>query len=472
MNEALKISDIENDSIELNVGNSNNVRNLTNLDADQIRTKIKAARLEKLMARQLESELSIELDTQIESAIQEIDFTIEDQPTLEEITPSIEEVADIVEPKLEEPIRFEMPASKARGYSAGSSKRMRNIQTTRHSCDEMVSRIRSGSEILAGLNEQTTNLVGQLQFMEQEFARFEDAEAKATKLATTHKRVTEEYEESLNLIEKQNRQLDVLETQRKSSNSNYENTKAELEKLQRQHQNGKNLLAESQMVNSELEQDNRSFKGKLDSVETANSELTKDLQATSTTLKQKDMEAARAVAELLSVKERLSNSESGLNSSNQELEALSKQFTDKEIENQNLQSELNGTTEKLHTSEASLGRTIRDLQNLTEEAHAKDMTSAKLTSDYSTLIKSNSKVINELDNLQNKYDELNKNSLAQQSQQYARIHELESMLRDTKRKLELKSKETNELNVELEATNNLLVLHEEMVAALSPEDRR
>lgn len=452
MNKALKISDLETNSLEFS--DNANVNNLTNLDADAIRAKIKAARLEKLMARQLENELSIELDTEIETSEVEVD-ALEDIPTASQET-----------------VELEIPASKARGYSAGSSKRMRNIQSTRHSCDEMVSRIRSGSDILNGLNEQTTNLVKQLHFMEQEFSRFEEAEAKATQLAAEHKRVTGEYEESLNLIEKQNRQLNVMEAQRANSNSNYENTKAELEKLQREHQRETELFAESQMVNSELEQDNRSLKSKLESTESILADTTEELQSTNNALKQKDMEAARAQAELTSSKERLANAEISLDTTSQELEALSKKFTDKEIEAQGLQSQLSTALEKLTTSDASLVHATRELENLTAEAHDKDMMCAKLTSDYSSLIKSNSKVMADLDNVQSKYDELNKSALEQQSQQYARIHELESVLRDTKRQLELKTKANAELSVELEATNNLLVLHEEMVAALSPEERR
>lgn len=460
MNKALKIADFDDKSVEVKSNDQDNLSRLTNLDADEIRAKIKAARLEKLMARQLESELSIELDTQID--IGEFELT------------SIETVAPVIEPvaKVEETVDLEVPASKARGYSAGSSKRMRNIQASRHSCDEMVSRIRSGSDILSGLNEQTTNLVKQLQFMEQEFARFEEAEIKATKLALDHKRVTGEYEESLNLIEKQNRQLDVLESQRSNSNANYEQTKAELERLQREHQRETELFAESQMVNSELEQDNRSLKSKLEANQTALDEATSDLQATSSALKQKDMEAARAHAELTSAKERLANAEISLETTSQELDLLAKKFTDKEIECQSIQTQLATATEKLHSAETSLMHTTKELESITSEAHEKDMMCAKLTSDYASLIKSNSKVMTDLDNVQNKYDGLNKSALEQQSQQYARIHELESVLRDTKRQLEIKSKSNAELTVELEATNNLLVLHEEMVAALSPNERR
>ncbi len=467
MNKALKLSDIEVNSIELNTHDKGSVSTLTNLDANEIRAKIKAARLEKLMARQLENELSIELDTEIEPAKMETEVAeLETMDTQETVAFDLEKIEE------KQPVELEIPASKARGYSAGSSKRMRNIQASRHSCDEMVSRIRSGSDILSGLNEQTTNLVKQLQFMEQEFSRFEEAEVKASKLASDHKRVTAEYEESLNLIEKQNRQLNVLESQRANSNANYEHTKVELEKLQREFQRESELFAESQMVNSELEQDNRSLKNKLETSQTSLENTTADLQTTNNALKQKDMEAARAQAELTSTKERLANAEISLDTASQELEALSKRFTDKEIESQNLQSQLSSATEKLSTSETSLIHTTRELENLTAEAHDKDMLCAKLTSDYSSLIKSNSKVMNDLDNVQTKYDELNKSALEQQSQQYARIHELESVLRDTKRQLELKTKSNAELTVELEATNNLLVLHEEMVAALSPDEKR
>jgi chromosome segregation ATPase len=457
MNKALKISDVEDSSVALNTTDNAKVSNLTNLDADAIRAKIKAARLEKLMARQLESELSFELDTDIAPSIADVEIE------------ATEEVAPL---KAEAPVELEIPASKARGYSAGSSKRMRNIQSTRHSCDEMVTRIRSGSDILTGLNEQTTNLVKQLQFMEQEFARFEEAESKAARLASDHKRVTGEYEEALNLIEKQNRQLDVLEAQRANSNANYETTKAELEKLQREHQREAELFAESQMVNSELEQDNRSLTSKLSTAEANIAETTSELNATNNALKQKDMEAARAHAELSSARERLMNAETSLDTTSQELEKLSKDFTNKEIELQTTESSLAAASEKLAAAEQNLERTSKELENLTTEAHEKEMLCAKLTSDYSSLIKANTKVMSDLDNIQTKYDELNKSALEQQSQQYGRIHELESVLRDTKRQLELKTKANAELSVELEATNNLLVLHEEMVAALSPDERR
>jgi chromosome segregation ATPase len=457
MNKALKISDIEDSSVALNTTDNAKVSNLTNLDADAIRAKIKAARLEKLMARQLESELSFELDTDIAPSVADVEIE------------ATEEVAPL---KAEAPVELEIPASKARGYSAGSSKRMRNIQSTRHSCDEMVTRIRSGSDILTGLNEQTTNLVKQLQFMEQEFARFEEAESKAARLASDHKRVTGEYEEALNLIEKQNRQLDVLEAQRANSNANYETTKAELEKLQREHQREAELFAESQMVNSELEQDNRSLTSKLSTAEANIAETTSELNATNNALKQKDMEAARAHAELSSARERLMNAETSLDTTSQELEKLSKDFTNKEIELQTTESSLAAASEKLAAAEQNLERTSKELENLTTEAHEKEMLCAKLTSDYSSLIKANTKVMSDLDNIQTKYDELNKSALEQQSQQYGRIHELESVLRDTKRQLELKTKANAELSVELEATNNLLVLHEEMVAALSPDERR
>lgn len=457
MNKALKIADIENSSVALDTTDNTKVNSLKNLDADSIRAKIKAARLEKLMARQLESELSLELDTDIEPSTSKVESTLPEET---------------FEPKIDPPVELEVPASKARGYSAGSSKRMRNIQSTRHSCDEMVTRIRSGSDILSDLNEQTSNLVKQLHFMEQEFARFEEAETKAAKLASDHKRVTNEYEEALNLIEKQSRQLDVLEAQRSNSNANYEKTKVELEKLQREHQREAELFAESQMVNSELEQENRSLESKLSSSEANIAEITSELQITNNSLKQKDMEAARAQAELSSARERLMNAETSLDTTSQELETLSKEHTNKEIELQSAESKLAAASEKLAVAEQNFERTTKELENLTTEAHDKEMMCAKLTSDYSSLIKANTKVMGDLDNIQTKYDELNKSALEQQSQQYSRIHELESVLRDTKRQLEVKTKATAELSVELEATNNLLILHEEMVAALSPEDRR
>jgi len=165
------------------------------------------------------------------------------------------------------------------------------------------------------------------------------------------------------------------------------------------------------------------------------------------------------------------NAETSLNITNQELETLSKDFTSKEIELQSSESNLAAANEKLASAEQNVERMTRELENLTAEAHDKEMLCAKLKSDYASLIKANTKVMSDLDNIQTKYDELNKSALGQQSQQYGRIHELESVLRDTKRQLEVKAKSNAELSVELESTNNLLVLHEEMVAALSPQDR-
>lgn len=461
MNKALKLSELNTDLSDLSSGANQTTEKFSSLDANEIRAKIKAARLEKLMARQLESELSIELD-------EDISVETTPKPSIQAETAASTTIALSTDQQVN---MQELPASKARGYSAGSSKRMRNIQATKHSCDEMVSRIRSSAEVIAELNEQSTNMVKQLHFMEQEFAAFEEAEFKAAKLGTDYKRVTAEYEEALNLIEKQNRQLNVLETQRANSNANYENTKNELEKLQRQYQREVDLFSESQMLNTELEQDNKSLKNKLAASEQSTAELELELQTTSNALKQKDMEAAKAKAELISAKERLGNAEASIESGSRELEQMSRDFTNKEIEYQNLEAKHSGTVDALKAAEDAFSRSTTEIQNLTAELHEKDMTCAKLTSDYATLIKSNSKVMTNLDNVQKKYDELNKHALEQQSQQYARIHELESVLRDTKRKMELKTVEAAELGVELEATNNLLVLHEEMVAALSPEDR-
>ncbi|KAG1702900.1 hypothetical protein GQR58_004391 [Nymphon striatum] len=215
--------------------------------------------------------------------------------------------------------------------------------------------------------------------MEQEFSRFEEAEAKASKLAVDHKRVTGEYEEALNLIEKQNRQLD--------------------------HQREGELFAESQMANLELEQDKRNLTSKLNSSEAIVADLTSEIQSINSSFKQKDMEAAKAQAELASAKERLANAEASLETTSEELEIMSKKFNDREIETQGIQSQLTTITEKLSTSDLNLEVATKELENLTSELHDKDMMCAKLTSDYSSLIKSNTKVTGDLDKVQNKYDE-------------------------------------------------------------------
>ncbi len=343
MNKALKIADLQEGNVSLGRSNLSNPDQLTNLDTEEIRSKIKAARLEKLMARQLESELTFDLEAEPELVIEASD---------EEIT--LETLFDDVS---NAPIKLEIPASKSKGYSIGSSKRMRNMQTTRHSCDEMVTRIRSGSHILTELNEQTTNLVNQLQFMEQEFANFEEAEVKASKLASEHKRITTEYNEALNLIEKQSRQLNVLDQQRTKSNADYENTRAELEQLQIRNRKDIDLFAEVQIVNSELEQEKRSLNNQLTANEASLSEATSELQTTNNMLKQKDMEAARALAELTSTKERLQNAETSLAFTSEEHETLSKQFTEAQIELQSLQSQNEAANDELASTQTNLKQT-------------------------------------------------------------------------------------------------------------------
>jgi chromosome segregation ATPase len=458
MNKALKIEEFEGNSIALDGSGTLHAPELSDLNTDEIRAKIKAARLEKLMARQLENELTIELEND------------QDTPLLQEVSTQTLE-SEEVEILTTEPSRIDIPASKTKGYSLGSSKRMRNMQSSKHSCDEMLNRLKSGSELLSGLNEQTSNLVSQLQFMEQEFIRFEEAEIKSSKLAADYKRVTSEYEEALNLIEKQNRQIDVIEERRARTSENYEKIKSELDLLKIQNKQETELNTENQLLISELEQTNRSLSNRTEAAETSLSETTSELKTINSLLKQKDMEAARAQSDLVSTKERLMNAETGLSASSEEYDQLSRQYTEKEIKLQTLETKLEGSNEKLSALEVALKHTTSELENMTAEAHDNKMSLAKLTSDYGSLIKANSKTMNELDNIQTKYDELNKSSLEQQSQQYARIHELESVLRDTKRKLEASTKSNSELSLELESTNNLLVLHEEMVTALSAENR-
>lgn len=459
MNKALKLVDLEVEATALpeNVTVPSNA-----LDADAIRAKIKAARLEKLMARQLESELSLEIEDDLQ-----VNMPKEEVPMAEEPL----KTAPAEETARSDYKRPDTPASKSRGYTLGSSKRMRNIQTTRTASEDMLANIRSGADLFASLNERTNTLVNQLSFIEQEFVNFEEAEIRAAKIAEQHKRVTAEYEEALDLIEKQNRQLNVLESQRAASNSSLEATRKDLEIVQRQYEREADLLSESKMINSELEQENKRISKRLDASLTQLDGVNIELQQTNNELKQKDMEAARANAELASTREKLTNSEATLHSTTVELEDLTKQFTDAEIKLQSTQSQLNSANERLSSSERLLEATQRELETVTADLHEKDMANAKMLSDYTTLHKTHNKALSDLENVQTKYDELNKSALAQQSQQYARIHELESVLRETKRQLQLATKSNSELSVELEATNNLLVLHEEMVSALSPREK-
>ena len=447
-----------NEDVNTELGVADTEQESGNLDS--LRAKIKAARLEKLMARQLESELSTEDEVVEDSSNihQQLDHAINVMETIQSTKG---------ETTLSSTSSLARAAASVTGRSNSPSKRLKDVQTSKSSCDEMLNNISKGSNILNNLTDQTKELTANLEAMEKEFIRIQEAEAEAERTKMELGTVNEAHREALSVIKKQEKQIQVLETMRNTSIENYESAKLNLEELQRASQKQANELAESQFVNSELEQEIRSLQSNIEHGKSELQSVQKELEVSREEYKQKDMEAAKAQAELYSSRERISNLEANLQKMSQELEEVSSVSNQRDTEIAKLNSAISTITENYNQTEDKLGNSQNEVEALNIEIKQKDISLNKLNSEFTSLMKLNEKTNLEVESLQDKYNQLNRQTLDQQSQHYSRINELEGMLRDAKRKLDIKNQEKTELAVELKATNNLLMLHEEMVSALS-----
>ncbi len=361
--------------------NNDVVCNSNDQSIDQLRSKIKAARLEKLMARQLESELSIE----------EIDF----EPSLEalDLTPN-EDVFSEAEAETE----MQTPATKARGLFPRRSRvelteRSSEIdprsrfKTQRQDCEKLLLEFQEHSRLMTRISDKSNSFLDYLNRIEQEFVAMDSMELEIREKTRELERIEKQRVEHRALVEKQSKQIELLETMRQSSANNYEETKRQLEELQAQTENQSNQLNEANAL------------------------------------------IARYEREALTANEKLDTMRSDFEKANASVNALRRQTQDQDRQLSHALSELNEVS-----------------------AH-------------------NEQTLHELSSLQIKYNTLNKKALEQQGQHYSRISELEEALRRAKSQIEQSNREKSDLKHELEAANNLLVLHEDMIAALTPQNR-
>lgn len=349
---------------------------LAGRNVDELREKIKSARLEKLMARQLESELGID------------NLEIEEVPG-EDLQP----IEDLDDPKLasyDEEQNFDFQAdaydqdNDIMQLSANHSRTIQ-MQRTQRTCEEMVDGIRSGSEILSALADQAGGLSSFLKAAERDIAALTDSKQKVKSLQDEVENIRHAHQEAKAAIKKQERQIELLESMRKNHTKSQDSAKREISQLQESVRRKDREINSLQISASNAEHDRDALKSKL----------------------------------------------SKLN-----------------IELQQSNEELSASREKLRKKEMELANQQGDMQSISAE---KNQAQEKLAE------------------VQSKYNEINKRGLEQQGQQYAKIHELENKVREMKRQLDLGKQEKAELAVELSAANNLLVLHEEMIEALSPE---
>ena len=133
-----------------------------------------------------------------------------------------------------------------------------------------------------------------------------------------------------------------------------------------------------------------------------------------------------------------------------------------ERENASLNEKLQIVSSDLEKSNASVNSLRRQSQN-------QDRQITQTKSELSELAIINDEVLSNLSSLQIKYNELNKRSLEKQGNYYTKIAQFEESTRALKARLEKSEREKSETLKELEAANNLLVLQEEMVSAITPD---
>ncbi|MEM9279630.1 MAG: hypothetical protein AAGA76_13755 [Pseudomonadota bacterium] len=363
---------IDLDDQELVPGNDVNASSVSK-NIEELREKIKSARLEKMMARQLETELSID-KIEIEEP--------QDTPELD-----IDNVLNKVGQQLSG-VYSEQPESHSRQRTSYSTPVNQAYAINRHeprrTCDEMVDKIKNSSEVLSDIAEQASELVQYLQVVEGDLANFETAKIRIKELEEKTEQIRIERHEAQAIVDKQKKQIEMLETMRKTAVSGHESAKSEILEL-KESIRGKDLeLNNLKSDVSQSEREKNILKSEIGKLEAELSEGTKELKTTRDNLKNKDIELAKVVSDLNSL-----------------------------------------TTENEQNSD-------------------------------------------KLAKLQGKYNDLNKRGLEQQNEHFGKIHELESTVRELRSRIETHEREKSELNVELNASNNLLVLHEEMIAALSP----
>jgi len=339
-----------------------------------LRKKIKSARLEKLMARQLEDELSIDHI--------EIEDPQGSNPDAMPVFQHEDDIAKATDASFEEPYVNYRPHSK---HSSSKARAIDLHQSLRH-CGEMLQKITISSQALTDLSSHASGLETFLRTVEQDLAALERSEIRVKELEEISDQQRIQIQEFRAEAKKQKKQIEMLETMHKSSLSSNEKTNNELARVQN-------------------------------------------------TIRKKEREISNLHASV-------SESEQARNS---------------------VKSDLNKLTVELSHSNQTLSASRDKLR-------IKDVEITKLVAEVNSLTAENDHALDKYADIQAKYDDANKRYLEQQNQHYTKIHSLENQVRELKQQLESNNREKAELSVELNAANNLLVLHEEMISALSPID--
>ena len=330
----------------------------TNQEIENVRSRIKAARLEHLMARQLETDLAIELTIapQLEADI---------LATMTETTDQCDAEIAVLEPYTREVEEHHF------------------FEKTRSECASLVSTFQQQAAALENLVESSGGLLNFINRIEVEFRNADAAkiELNDTRLELENARVSNM--EHASTIEKQTKQISVLEALRESMAHNFSDAKA--------------TITELKAKNTEAQQ-------KLEDTQEEASRFLTIASHLETEKEQAEADLAKAEETIISLRTELKKRE----------------------------TELTATSSKVSAIKAK-SATTQD----------------------------------EFAELKSKYEQLNIKSLENQGEHLSRISELEHAAKSLKIDLDATRREKEDLGSELDAVNKLLMLHGEMLDALS-----
>ena len=330
----------------------------TNQEIENVRSRIKAARLEHLMARQLETDLAIELTIapQLEADI---------LATMTETTDQCDAEIAVLEPYTREVEEHHF------------------FEKTRSECASLVSTFQQQAAALENLVESSGGLLNFINRIEVEFRNADAAkiELNDTRLELENALVSNT--EHASTIEKQTKQISVLEALRESMAHNFSDAKA--------------TITELKAKNTEAQQ-------KLEDTQEEASRFLTIASHLETEKEQAEADLAKAEETIISLRTELKKRE----------------------------TELTATSSKVSAIKAK-SATTQD----------------------------------EFSELKSKYEQLNIKSLENQGQHLSRISELEHAAKSLKIDLDATRREKEDLGSELDAVNKLLMLHGEMLDALS-----
>ena len=330
----------------------------TNQEIENVRSRIKAARLEHLMARQLETDLAIELTIapQLEADI---------LATMTETTDQCDAEIAVLEPYTREVEEHHF------------------FEKTRSECASLVSTFQQQAAALENLVESSGGLLNFINRIEVEFRNADAAkiELNDTRLELENARVSNM--EHTSTIEKQKKQISVLEALRESMAHNFSDAKATITELK-----AKNTEAQQKLEDTQEE-----------------------------------------ASRFLTIASHLE--------------------TEKE------------------QAEADLAKAEETISSLRTELKKRETELTATSSKVSAIKAKSATTQDEFAELKSKYEQLNIKSLENQGEHLSRISELEHAAKSLKIDLDATRREKEDLGSELDAVNKLLMLHGEMLDALS-----